>query len=644
MQDYLLNKYSILTKSIFRLALLIWGFLVMLVGVLPAQTADTIIGFIPILLIEKRLPNVALGQAIHRFDSNTLQGLPNASLSDALLQTGGLYIKHYGPGRLATAGVRGSSAQQTAILWDDIPIMDPMLGQLDLSLLPLFFFDQSQFYFGGGSIHSGSGAVGGTLQLRSSDPAGSGWETGLFAEAGSFGHAFGGLKAAYKSRKWYVQSRFFYEQADNDFEYQTITGEQKKLPNATTEQIGVLTDFKWQIRRKQYLEASIWYQEADRALPPTQVQQSSVANQQDEGLRTRLKWELDGARSHWQLQVAYLNGQLIYNDSISGIFSESTTHSWIADGHSRWLLDQNHQLELRFQSQWMEAQTTAYTDEVQQQRHAIIGTYRYYPPRSDWQLQLAFRQEWQDGEASPFLPELKARYRADALKFFGHVARAYRWPTLNDLFWEPGGNPELLPEQGWSEEAGAEWGFGTKEWEGAISASIFARQVENWIIWLPESSFFSPRNVKSVHSWGGAPGISLQGKSNWGTFRLKGSYEWTRSVNVNSNTPNDQSLDKQLIYVPEHQWQAELSWTGWGWQLRYVHHWQGKVFTLADHSQSIPGFHRGFMSVSKRFPWKNQQLEAYLQLRNCWDTDYELVIQRPMPGRHFRLGLSYNLN
>ncbi|MEN0006454.1 MAG: TonB-dependent receptor, partial [Bacteroidota bacterium] len=290
------------------------------------------------------------------------------------------------------------------------------------------------------------------------------------------------------------------------------------------------------------------------------------------------------------------------------------------------------------------ANTTAFEANPSQHRQGLVGTYRWHPISSPLQIQLGARQDWQDGQRSPFLPELKIQWNQRTMRAFAHISRSFRWPTLNDRFWEPGGNPNLLPEQGWSQEVGSKWYFQHKTWSYQMGFNAFARQSDNWIIWVPEGLFFSPQNVRTVNHWGISPSFSTSYSINSWRIQLKSNYHWLSAVNSQSNIPNDQSEGKQLIYVPTHQADAQLQLDYAAWQLSYVHQWMGQIYTLGDHSQSIPAFQLAFLGLSKKWRFGQQQLHTYLQIRNIWNTDYEFVIQRPMPGRHCRVGVAYTLS
>lgn len=66
------------------------------------------------------------------------------------------------------------------------------------------------------------------------------------------------------------------------------------------------------------------------------------------------------------------------------------------------------------------------------------------------------------------------------------VSRNYRFPTLNDLYFLPGGNPNLRNEHGFSYDAGVSFEVG-KENAYKLNGGVnwFDSYIDDWIIWLP---------------------------------------------------------------------------------------------------------------------------------------------------------------
>ena len=91
------------------------------------------------------------------------------------------------------------------------------------------------------------------------------------------------------------------------------------------------------------------------------------------------------------------------------------------------------------------------------------------------------------------------------------VARSYRAPTFNDLYWPASafvaGNPNLQPEKAWSYELGGEKKFGDL---AIFKVAGFYRDVTDLILWAPGTDFvWRPTNVQTAHIWGGGNGAGL---------------------------------------------------------------------------------------------------------------------------------------
>ena len=157
------------------------------------------------------------GQEQGAIDSVQLSLLKTQNLSEALRRQGGVYIRDYGAGNIATAAIRGTSAGHTAVLWNGLPLQDPMLGLTDLSILPLFFFEDVRLSLGGGSSLWGSGALGGAVHLGSSREQPNGMSLSYQGEGGSFGYLGQGLRLAYGNDQFSTSTKLFRQTADNDY-------------------------------------------------------------------------------------------------------------------------------------------------------------------------------------------------------------------------------------------------------------------------------------------------------------------------------------------------------------------------------------------------------------------------------------------
>jgi iron complex outermembrane receptor protein len=66
-----------------------------------------------------------------------------------------------------------------------------------------------------------------------------------------------------------------------------------------------------------------------------------------------------------------------------------------------------------------------------------------------------------------------------------NIARNYHEPSLNDLYYIPGGNPELKSEKGATADIGTGYSGNIGKSSYHVTLNGYFSEIENWIIWLP---------------------------------------------------------------------------------------------------------------------------------------------------------------
>jgi vitamin B12 transporter len=256
------------------------------------------------------------------------------------------------------------------------------------------------------------------------------------------------------------------------------------------------------------------------------------------------------------------------------------------------------------------------------------------------------REDVIDGRFSPV--QALGGVEADALKWLrvsANVSRNFRAPTLNDLHWNPGGNPDLSSETGFSMEAGLKLHRRWERFGFDLRADFFRTDVDNWILWTPvEGGLWSPRNMRRVLAQGVETGIDIHGWIGKVRLALRAEYQYTSSTVRASDVPNDNAVGHQLIYIPMHSTRGHLSAQWKGLLVMYGHFWTGARFTASDNTASLPPFHVGWASASYRLPLRKHAISLGCGIDNIFNEQYQMIAWRPMPGRAWRVSLAYTFS
>ncbi|MBU7569152.1 MAG: Plug domain-containing protein [Flavobacterium sp.] len=89
-----------------------------------------------------------------------------SSLTSLLNYNSVIYFKENGLGMVSSPSFRGTTAQQTAVVWNGININSQLNGQTDFNTITTRDFNSIAVRAGGGSSIYGSSAIGGRIHLN----------------------------------------------------------------------------------------------------------------------------------------------------------------------------------------------------------------------------------------------------------------------------------------------------------------------------------------------------------------------------------------------------------------------------------------------------------------------------------------------
>jgi iron complex outermembrane receptor protein len=101
----------------------------------------------------------------------------------------------------------------------------------------------------------------------------------------------------------------------------------------------------------------------------------------------------------------------------------------------------------------------------------------------------------------------------------------------------------------------------------------------------------------------------------------------------------DQSVGKQLMYVPVNMFNGTLGLNFFNFNLGYNLTFVDKRYTSSDNEYFMPGYSLSNIILGKTFNLKHFVLSLQVKINNVFNVDYQSVKNWPMPERNYALTL-----
>lgn len=610
-----------------------------------AYTQSDTLTMLPVVDIrEKQFSEIFQGDKVIKFDSLYRIAAMVTNLGDLLSQKGFAFVKSYGQMQLQSISIGGANAGQTAICWEGIPLNDVMLGTADLSLIPFSFFNSVALYQGGTSVLSGGNSLGGAVNLNNELKfrKAIGVKAGVDYSSLNNGAYFLGYD--YSEKKIVSHTTFSFFDGMNTIRY-IQNGETDILPHANYSGLALMTNNGFKLAKNQILRLDLWYQKYFRNLPPTQYEASSDALQFDEDIRGLLLWKRHGKISETEIKTALFRSFMWYNDSLKFIDSRNATTSLFVQAANSWNFSESRSLFVRGEWHAITVKTNNYLTNKDRNIFAVVAGFKQNLLKDKWKNTISVRFETVDRQISP--PVFSYGSRIQILRNFTgkiNVSKNYRLPTFNDLYWNPMGNPDLKPENGWSYQGGLSYLFTKDKWLIKFESTGFYNDISDMILWKPQTAFFwSPVNIGKVKTHGAILDLSVLLKKKKWFARIDFDYTYTKAVN---NDITDINYGNELLYIPNSQIKLNAFVSYGGFLLKYGQQFVSPVFISVDNEEFLQGYVIADLTLSKKILLRKTPfgLEIYGGVNNLFNESYQVMVSRPMPLRYFKIGLILKIN
>lgn len=602
------------------------------------------------------------------------------SLADVLSQSTSIFIKSYGRGTMATASFRGTAPSHTQVLWNGMNINSPMLGQVDFSLIPSYFIDDMSLWHGASSVNVSGSGLGGAITLGTGPERKKGFDLHFVQGISSYRTFDDFLRFSYAGEKWQSSTRLYFAKSKNEFSYTNYDKaqlnedgsynpeyEKSTNKNCQYQDFHLMQELYYDRKDGNKFSLTAWLMNSDRGVPMLTSDQREEANyktRQEETTfravggwdRTAEKLKASGKLGYTYTHMQYKYDSRVGEEQLNRMQNASSyVYSGFMSGNieyipsEKWMIGANLNGTFNYADTWESVDKVGYIES--RPEISALATVRYRP----WSrvgLAADLRGMYYN-KFTPLIPAafldvtLWPRY---GLMFKASIARNYRYPTLNDLYFQPGGNPNLAPEKGFTYDTGLEFTLKSDElFTLKGEATVFDSHIDDWILWIPTTKgYWTPRNVKQVHSYG----LELKGKASLrlGEWTLWMDANWTHTKAINKSEPvssEDKSTGKQLVYIPEYSsaLMTQVSWKDFFFIYKYNYYSQryttssNEMYTKRD---QLGAYYMNDVSLEKRFKWKQTGVSVKFSVYNLFNEEYISVLSRPMPRRNYGFTVSIN--
>lgn len=590
-----------------------------------------------------------------------LQSLSTTTIADALKYFAGVQIKDYGGlGGLKTVNVRSLGAQHVGVYIDGIRITNAQNGTVDLGKYSLSTLESVSLYNANklDLCQSASEyASGATVYMQTRRPDKDSLSvTGRWA---SFHTYMGRVNAQLCRNGWsaFVDAEYLDSKGDYPFryksEYEDTVGRRFNSDIRYTRVEAALF--------KNGFASHLYYYDSERGCPG--------------GIVRRLSDKYNNVGREWDRDMF---AQASWSHTFSNKFSFKTNAKYSYE-------------YLRYCTDYPENQNTAKVDNHYHQHDAYVAVSGAYRPLGWLSMNIGYdaRMSWLDadlkhfcsvrrldqkavvaakadrgglraaasvlfqhykdytrlktGAAEPlkrFTPAVTLGYTFRNLTVRAWYKNIFRAPTLNDLYYTQAGNRNLKPEFTTQWNIGAEYSYRNINWLASVQADFYINHIDDRIVCLPLRGTYTWSMMNYGHTRCRGLNINASGTYTTGAWRfsLLTSLTWQRDIN--RTNPESDTYDLPICYSPTLSYgiTAIAAWRQLSLTVSDLH--VGKrMWSYADPEDML----RPYNNVDVKLTAAVWHMLASFEINDLLDVQYEHIPRYPMPGRNFRVTVTFTV-
>ena len=642
---------------IFRVCMLLMTGMLSNISCSAEERLDTVISLqnVTVTATPRRLATV------QTLAGTQLQSLSTTTIADALKYFAGVQIKDYGGlGGLKTVNVRSLGAQHVGVYIDGIRITNAQNGTVDLGKYSLSTLESVSLYNANklDLCQSASEyASGATVYMQTRRPDKDSLSvTGRWA---SFHTYMGRVNAQLCRNGWsaFVDAEYLDSKGDYPFryksEYEDTVGRRFNSDIRYTRVEAALF--------KNGFASHLYYYDSERGCPG--------------GIVRRLSDKYNNVGREWDRDMF---AQASWSHTFSNKFSFKTNAKYSYE-------------YLRYCTDYPENQNTAKVDNHYHQHDAYVAVSGAYRPLGWLSMNIGYdaRMSWlgadlkrfcsvrrldqkavvavqanrgglraaasvlfqhykdytrlKTGAAEPlkrFTPAVTLGYTFRNLTVRAWYKNIFRAPTLNDLYYTQAGNRNLKPEFTKQWNIGAEYSYRNINWLASVQADFYINHIDDRIVCLPLRGTYTWSMMNYGHTR--CRGLNVNASGTYATgawrFSLLTSLTWQRDIN--RTDPESDTYDLPICYSPTLSYgiTAIAAWRQLSLTVSDLH--VGKrMWSYADPEDML----RPYNNVDVKLTAAVWRMLASFEINDLLDVQYEHIPRYPMPGRNFRVTVTFTV-
>ncbi len=546
------------------------------------------------------------------------------NLNDVLQENENIYFKQYGNGMVSSVSFRGSSAQHTAVYYNGIPINSSLNGQTDFNTISANNYNQIDIKKGGGSSVLGSGAIGGAINLQDNITYNIENKTNINLGFGSYKTIKSAIVNEFGTDRFYNKTSVSLYQSDNDYPFLNTN---LKNENGEFKNHHIKTVFGYKLNSKNQFETFFKYSYNNRNLSRT-ITTPSNAKLIDKNYRFITSWKYKKRDYNSALKLAFLQENYqYYFDKNQDDYSYGSAKNYILKYDFNYHINTKTKLVGGVFNNLAIANGSNLLYKTTNVFEAFSLLHYKVTPKI--KTNISIRKGFSSIYKIPFIYAFDGKIDfSEKIHLKINYNTNYRLPTFNDLYWNPGGNPNLKPEFSTSSEVNLH--VNTKNIDFNIG-SYFTKS-KNLIQWQPvTNTFWQPFNIQNVEIFGSEFQATYKTKIKQHILKLNTQLSYTIS--------KDTALDKELIYIPNILATNRIMYQYNSWFLFVNQRYNGKVYTTSSNTNTVSDYFLYNLKLVKVI--KRYNTNITLKWNNVFNKEYQIIAFRPMPNQNFEVSLNY---